>query len=142
MHAVEQAVAKQFVGGRAEKRFSGGRSKQYRAVRTVARNDVRHVARQQAIAVFFRVEQPEAHARKRLGAHGDAGGIQRGGNNAERGKRAVVLFGADCWQQFKRMAEHQKAGSAQRQGRGRRHHAARGRQRGFKRNDHQPDRGK
>ena len=37
--------------------------------------------------------------------------------------------------------QQQEAGGAERKGRRQRHHAARGRQRGLERNDHQPDRG-
>ena len=88
MHAVEQPMAVQFARPGAEQRFGGRRNEQHRAVAAVPRDDVGHVAREQAVAVLLRVEQPEARARERFGAEREARRIERRRDDAERRKRA------------------------------------------------------
>ena len=76
-------------------------------VAAVARDDVGHIAREQAIAVFVGIAQPEAGARQLLGAEREARGVKRGRDDAERGERAVFVGGRGRRRQKLESAEHQ-----------------------------------
>ena len=66
------------------------RNKQHGAVAAVPRDHVGHVARQQPVTVLLGVEQPETGARQRLGAEREPRRVERGRDDAERGKRRRV----------------------------------------------------
>ena len=91
MHAVEQAVAGKLAGAHAEQRLGRRRDEQHGAVAAMPGDDVGHVAREQAIAVLLGIEQPDAGARELLGAERETGGVERGGDDAERGQRAMLV---------------------------------------------------
>ena len=140
MHAIEQVVAVQFAHLGAEQRFRRGRNEQHRAVLAMPGDDVGHVAGQEAITILLGVEQPEARSRQQLGAEREPGGIERRRDDAERRKRA--RFGpVDRRQHGLSAEEMQQARRDQRKGRGHRDDAARCRERGLERHDHEPDRG-
>ncbi len=126
----------------AQHGFGRGRDELHRAVAAVTRNHVAHVARQQAITVFLDIEQRYAGARQRFRAERQTRGIERRRSHARRHQHAAqqrVRFGGR--QQVEMTKRDQQRGAGQRQRRGKRDHAARGRQRGFERNHDQPDRG-
>jgi hypothetical protein len=90
MHALEQAVAGEVGGADAEQLLGRRRDEQYLAVAAVPGDDVGHMARQQAVAVLLGMAQPVADTRQLLGAEREAGSIERGGDDAERDKRAML----------------------------------------------------
>ena len=92
MHAVEQAVAEQVVHLAPNSGSAAGDTNSTAPLRAMPRDDVGHVARQQPIAVFLGIEQPEARARERFGAEREAGGIERGRNDAERRQRRLLVL--------------------------------------------------
>ena len=143
MHAVEQTVAQQFGYWRVEQRLRRRRHEQHRAIRAVARNDVGHVTREQAITVFFSMEEPEAGAGHRFDAECKAGCIECGRDNAQRRKRALALIVRHLHRHpLKHVAQNQQARCDQRHRGGNGHNAARCRQRCFERHDDKPDRRK
>ena len=91
MHAVEQAVPGKLADADAEQRFGRRRGEQHGAVAAMPGDDVGHVAREQAIAFLLGIEQPGAGARELLGAEREAGGVERGGDDRERGQRAMLV---------------------------------------------------
>jgi hypothetical protein len=54
-------------------------------------DDVGHVAREQTIAFLLGIEQPGAGARELLGAKRETGGVEGGGDDRERGQRAMLV---------------------------------------------------
>jgi hypothetical protein len=64
MDAVEQAMAGKPRNRRAEHGFRRRRNEFNGAVAAVTRNHVAHVSRQQAITVFFHIEQRHGSARQ------------------------------------------------------------------------------
>ena len=140
MDALEQAVTVQIGDAGAEQRLGRRRHEQHGAVAAVPRDDVGDIARQKPVTVFLAVEQPETGARLRLGAERKAGGIEPGGDDAERREGCRRI--RDRRRQQMILAKHdQKPGGAQSEDRSERDHAARRRQRGLERHDDQPDRG-
>ena len=123
---------------RAEQCLAGRRHEQYAAVAAVPRDHVGHIVRQEPIAVFFGIEQPETGARQRLGAEREPRRIERGRHDAERGKRGVR---ARIWHRQKMLGveQHQEAGGAQRQRRRGGDDATRRGQSRFERHDDEPD---
>ena len=91
VHAVEQSVTGKLAGAHAEQRFGRRRDEQHGAVAPMPGDDVGHVAREQAIAFLLGIEQPGAGARELLGAERETGGVERGGDNRERGQRAMLV---------------------------------------------------
>ena len=84
MDAIEQAVPEQPRYRRAQHRLRRRRNELHRAVAAMARNDVAHVPRQQAISIFLDIKQRDAGARQRFRAEGEPGGIERRRRDAER----------------------------------------------------------
>jgi hypothetical protein len=72
MDAIEQAVAVQLRDGHAEHGLGGRRDELHRAVAPMPRDDVAHVARQQAITLLLARQQRNAGARERFRAEGEA----------------------------------------------------------------------
>ena len=91
MHAVEQTLPEQILHPRAKQRLGRRRHEQHLAVAAMAGNDVGHVAGEQPVAIFLRIEQPETRTRQQLGTERQASGIERGGDDAERGKRRLLV---------------------------------------------------
>ena len=60
VHTIEQAVRHQLVGRHAEQRMRGRRNEFDGAVAPVAADHVAHIASEQSIAAFFRIEQTAA----------------------------------------------------------------------------------
>ena len=104
------------------------------------RDDVGHVAGEQAVAVLLGVQQPEARPGERLGAKREPGGIERRRNDAER-RQGAGLRGSGRRQHVLMAEQMQKPRRDQREGRGERDDAPRRRQRRFERHHHKPDRG-
>ena len=88
MDAIEQSMPVQFaIPARRNSASAAGDTNTHGAVAAVTRDDIAHVARQEPIAVFFGVEQPETRSRQRLGAERETGGVEPGRDDAERGER-------------------------------------------------------
>ena len=119
-----------------------GRNEQHRAVAAMAGDDVGHVAGQQAIAVFLRIEQPEAGAGERFRAKRETGGIERGRDDPERRERAMVAAAQRTPAHRPNAAS--RAGDRRRQARRSKPPPPPGARpkRGFQRHHHEPDRGK
>ena len=97
--------------------------------------------REQPVPVLLGVKKRGAGAHEQLGAERKAGGIERGGDNAERGQRALLVRAGHRMRQISAGAEQQQqAGSGQRKSGGQRDDPARGGERRFQRDHHQPDR--
>ena len=140
MDAVEQAVPQQPRDLCSQHRLHPGRNELHRAVAAVARDDVAHVSRQQAIPVFLEVEQRDAGARQRLGAEGKSGGIERRRRHAERHEYAARGNIRIRRRQHVKMPDNdQDGGTRQRQCRCESDHAARCRKCRLKRNNDKPD---
>ncbi len=139
VNAVEQAVRVQIADPAAEQRFGGGRREQHRAVAAVPRDHVRHVARQQPVAILFGVQQPETGAGQRLGPERETGCVQCGGNDTEC--RQCRRTCQRRRQQFEFADHDEQACRGKRKRRRQRHDTARRRQRGFQRHHNEPDRG-
>ncbi len=117
-----------------------GRNELHRAVAAVARDDVAHVSRQQAIPVFLDVEQRDAGARQRFGAEGKSSCIERRRRHAECHEYAAPSDIRIRRRQHVKMSENdQDGGTDQRQRRCERDHAARCRKCGLKRNNDKPN---
>ena len=84
---LEQTVPEQSSSRRAKHRIGRRRNKQHGAVAPMPRNHVRHIVRQQPVARFLSVEQPEAGARQPFGAERETRRIKRGRDDAERDQR-------------------------------------------------------
>ena len=109
----------------------------------MTRDDVAHVPRQQAIPVFFDIEQRDAGARQRFRAEGKTSRIERRRSDAESHQHAVQ-GSAGFWrrQHVETSGRDQQCGARQGEHGGERDHAARCRERCFQRNHDEPDRGK
>ena len=140
MHAVEQAVAEQLLRPAAEQRLGRRRDEPHRAVAAMAGDDVGHVAREQAIAVLLGVRAARSSCARAIRAEREAGGIERGGDDAERRQRRPTA----------RPDAARRAPSGRRTGTPAAPSAKveadattrrEADKRGFERHDHQPDRG-
>ena len=135
MDAAEQALPVQVGDAATEQRLRGRRYEEHGAVAAVSRNHVGHVARQEPVAVFLGVKEPEADTRQRLGAEREPGRVQRRRYDAERSQcRMSARIGRR--QQIELAHKHQQTGGGEREGRGDRNDATGRRQRRFERHNH------
>jgi len=141
--AIEQPVTDQCCELRAQHRFRCTRNELNRAVPTMTRDHIAHVAGQQTISVFLDIEQREACARQRLGGECKTGSVKRGGRNSDGRKPATGQRVRLSYRQRTELSEnYQQRGARECQDQGKRDDSARCGKRCFERNNDEPDRGK